>query len=384
MPDLPHYFSEIPDPRGVSNAQRHSFLELLLIALCAMLSGAETFVDMEDFGVETHLWLRERLGLKLRGGIPSHDTFGRVFALLCPDAFSRAMQQWTQALHQHTKGEVIALDGKAVRQSFDKATGKAALHVVNAWANNARLMLGQCAVEGKSNEIVAMPTLLSMLDVRGCIVTCDALNTQKGLAAQVLAQGGDYVMALKDNHGLLFGEVQDYFKWCQDQPGGLVKGCDSYAGQSNWGHGRHEMRRCFVVAATNEDWPRAREQWPGLQSLVMIESRRRESGQTSGKASVERRFYLSSLPPDALALEHAIRSHWGIENSGHWNLDVSFREDACRVRRDHAPFNLAVLRRLSLNLLRQEPSGRNGIKARRLRAAWNHDYLLRLICCDKS
>ncbi len=294
------------------------------------------------------------------------------------------MQQWTAALHQHTKGEVIALDGKAVRQSFDKATGKAALHVVNAWANNSRLMLGQCAVEGKSNEIRAMPTLLSMLDVRGCIVTCDALNTQKGLAAQVLAQGGDYVMALKDNHGLLFGEVQDYFNWCQDQPGGLVKGCDSYVGQSNWGHGRHELRRCFVVAATNEDWPRAREQWPGLQSLVMVESRRRESGPTSGKASVERRFYLSSLAPDALALENAIRSHWGVENSGHWSLDVSLREDACRVRKDHAPFNLAVLRRLALNLLRKEPSGRNGIKARRLRAAWNQDYVLRLLCCGKS
>lgn len=209
MNDLPLYFAEVPDPRGTSNAQRHSFLEILLLALCAVLAGAETFVDMESFGLEKQSWLRERLGLKLRGGIPSHDTFGRVFSLLCPDAFSQAMQQWTQALHQHTQGEITALDGKTLRRSFDTATGKSALHVVNAWANSARLMLGQCRVEGKSNEIKAVPTLLAMLDVRGCIVTCDALNTQKGLAAQVLEQGGDYVLALKENHALLYDEVAE-------------------------------------------------------------------------------------------------------------------------------------------------------------------------------
>jgi predicted transposase YbfD/YdcC len=387
MNDLPLYFAEVPDPRGRSNAQRHSFLEILLMALCAVLAGAETFVDMESFAVEKQAWLRERLGLKLRGGIPSHDTFGRVFSLLCPDAFSRAMQQWTQALHQYTKGEIIALDGKTLRRSFDSATGKGALHVVNAWANSARLVLGQCRVEGKSNEITAVPTLLAMLDVRGCIITCDALNTQKGLAAQVRAQGGDYVLALKENHALLHEEVRDYFAWCQSQPGGLVKRCDSSANQTGWEHGRHEIRRCFVVAANEEDWPRAREQWPGLQSLVLLETQRREVVGDSARvnpASVEQRFYLSSLAPDAQALLKAVRAHWGVENSGHWSLDVSFDEDGCRVRKDHAPFNLAVLRRLALNLLRQESTGKNGIKARRLRAAWNGDYLLRLLCCAKS
>jgi predicted transposase YbfD/YdcC len=387
MNDLPLYFAEVPDPRRKSNAQRHSFSEILLLALCAVLAGAETFVDMESFGLEKQIWLHERLGLKLRGGIPAHDTFGRVFSLLCPDAFSRAMQQWTQALHQHTQGEIIALDGKTLRRSFDTATGKGALHVVNAWANSARLMLGQCRVEGKSNEIKAVPTLLAMLDVRGCIVTCDALNTQKGLAAQVIEQGGDYVLALKENHALLYDEVQDYFAWCQSQPGGLVKRCDSYVSQTGWEHGRHEVRRCFVVAATAQDWPRARAQWPGLQSLVMLETQRREvagAGQRVKTVAVERRFYLSSLAPEAGALLKAVRAHWGVENSGHWNLDVSFDEDGCRVRKDHAPFNFAVLRRLARNLLRQEPSGKKGIKARRLRAAWNQDYLLRLLCCAKS
>lgn len=382
MHDLPEYFGEIADPRGQSNAQRHLLLDILMVALCAVLSGAQTFVEMEEFGLEKHKWLRERLGLRLPNGIPSHDTFGRVFAALCPDAFSGAMQKWTQALYQHTQGEVVAIDGKTLRRSFDSATGKAALHVVNAWANSARLMLAQCPVEGKSNEIKAVPTLLALLDVRGCIVTCDALNTQKSLAHQIMEQGGDYVLALKENHGLLCQEVRDYFIWCQNQPGGLVKMCDGQALQSGWEHGRHEVRRAFVVEATAQDWPRAREQWPGLKSLVMLETQRRHSG--NGNGSLQHRFYLSSLAPDAAPLLAAIRAHWGVENSGHWCLDVAFNEDLCRVRKDNAPFNCAVLNRLALNLLRQEPSGKKGLKARRLRAALSDDYRLRLLASHKS
>jgi predicted transposase YbfD/YdcC len=382
MNDLPSYFGEIPDPRGASNAKRHLLMEILMVALCAVLAGAETFVDMESFGLEKQKWLRERLGLKLKEGIPSHDTFGRLFAALCPEAFSQAMQKWTQALYDHTQGEVIALDGKTLRRSFDSATGKAALHVVNAWANNARLMLGQARVEGKSNEIRAVPTLLAMLDVRGCIVTCDALNTQKGLARQIIEQGGDYVLALKDNHALLCEEVRDYFAWGQSQPGGLVKLCDSHAFSKGWEHGRHEVRRCFVVKACERDWPRARQQWPGLQSLVMLETQRRTG--TGTGTNVERRFYLSSLPADAVPLLAAVRAHWGVENSGHWCLDVAFDEDQCRVRKDNAPFNRAVLNRLALNLLRKEPTGKNGLKARRLRAALSDNYRLQLLCCRKS
>ena len=298
--------------------------------------------------------------------------------------FPQAMQQWTQALYEHTKGEVIAIDGKTLRRSFDTATGKAALHVVNAWANDARLMLAQCPVEGKSNEIKAVPTLLAMLDVRGCIVTCDALNTQKGLARQIIEQGGDYVLALKENHALLCEEVRDYFAWCQKQPGGLVKMCDAHALQSGWEHGRHEVRRAFVVAATETDWPRAREQWPGLQSLVLLETQRRQSTNAHVDTHMEQRFYLSSLAPDAAMLLGAVRSHWGVENSGHWCLDVAFNEDACRVRKDNAPFNCAVLNRLALNLLRREPSGKKGLKARRLRAALSDDYRERLLCSAKS
>ena len=380
MNPLSTYFEKVPDPRGQSNAQVHLLLDILTIALCAMLSGAESFVDMESFGREKQAWLKERLGLKLPGGIPCHDTFGRLFARLDPHAFGAAMQTWTQALHHATKGEVIALDGKSVRRSFDSATGKAALHLVNAWASRSRLVLAQCAVDSKSNEITAIPTLLELLDIKGCIVTADALNSQKEIARKIVQRGADYVLALKDNHALLHQEVRDYFNWCQEQPGGLGRLSESQAEQSHWGHGRCELRRCFAIAATEQDWPHALRQWPGLQSLVMVESQR---GTGTG-TGVQQRFYLSSLPCEAASLLEAVRAHWGVENNVHWCLDVAFDEDGCRVRKDHAAQNLAVLRRLCLNLLRQETSDKRGLKARRLRAGWSHDYLLRVLCAAKS
>lgn len=384
MNPLSAYFEKVPDPRGHSNAQVHLLLDILTIALCAMLSGAETFVDMEGFGREKQAWLKERLGLKLPGGIPCHDTFGRLFARLNPQAFGGAMQTWTQALHHATQGQVIALDGKSVRRSFDGATGKAALHLVNAWASHSRLVLGQCAVKSKSNEITAIPTLLELLEIKGCIVTTDALNSQKEIAQQIIEGGADYVLALKGNHALLHREVRDYFDWCQEQTGGLRRLSDSCNEQANWGHGRHEVRRCFAIAATEQDWPHALRQWPGLKSLVLIESKRRTGTGTGTGESVQQRFYLSSLPCEATALLDAVRSHWGVENNVHWCLDVAFNEDGCRVRKDHAAQNLAVLRRLCLNLLRQETSDKRGLKARRLRAGWSNDYLLRLLCKPKS
>lgn len=377
MNPVSEYFDEVPDPRLASNAQRHLLLDLLSIALCAMLSGAETFTGMESFGREKQEWLKERLGLKLPGGIPSHDTFRRLFTRLNPQAFGVAMQKWTQALQYHTQGQVLALDGKSVRRSFDTATGQGALHLVNAWASQSRLVLASCAVDKKSNEMKAIPTLLEMLDIRGCIVTVDALNTQKEIARQIIDHKGHYVLALKGNHALLHQEVADYFAWCQKQPGGLERLSDSHTQKSNWGHGRHEKRRCFVVAATPEDWPQALKQWPGLASLVLVESHRTTAG---GTTSVQQRFYLSSLPCEAGALLEAVRAHWGVENNVHWCLDVAFDEDLSRVRKDQAPQNVAVLRRLVLNLLRQDTTDKGGLKAKRLRAAWNSDYLLRLLC----
>lgn len=379
------YFAKVPDPRGASNAQIHLLLEMLTIALCAVLSGAETFADMERFGLEKHQWLRERLGLRLPGGIPSHDTFGRLFAQIAPHAFGAAMQTWTQALHHATNGQIVALDGKAVRRSFDTASGKNALHLVNAWASESRLVLGQVAVDTKSNEIKAIPKLLELLDIRGCIVTCDALNTQKEIARQIVEQGGDYLLSLKDNHRLLHEEVRDYFAWCRKHPRENATLQINSAQTSTWQHGRHEERRCFVIAASPEDWAEAREQWHGLQSFVLVERERQildpaASGSASKtRVEVEKHFYLSSLPCDAPKQLEAARAHWGVENNVHWCLDVAFGEDDCRVRVENAAENFAILRRLALNLLRQDNTCKAGLKARRLRTAWNSDYLLKIL-----
>jgi len=378
-------FEHLPDPRTPNHAFKHHLVDVLCIALCAMLSGAESFVDMEDYGQAKEDWLRRRLGLELPHGIPSHDTFNRLFSRLDPAAFEACFVTWTQQLHQATEGEILAIDGKSVRRSFDTATGQGALHLVSVWAAQARLVLAQQAVEQKSNEMTAVPLLLEMLDLQGCVVTADALNSQKNIAAKVQQGGGDYVLALKENHRHLFEDVRDYFAWCQGQPGGLARLCDDNALTSNWGHGRHEVRRCFCLKTTLEEWPQALQQWPGLQTVVMIERARRvlpPEGVPAGATlvpTVTRHYYLSSLAPQAPRLLHAIRAHWGIENSLHWVLDVAFDEDDCRVRTDHAPHNLATLRKLTLNLLRQDSQAKCGIKARRKLAGWDDDYLLRIL-----
>jgi predicted transposase YbfD/YdcC len=300
-----------------------------------MLYGAESFVEMEEYGQSKESWLRERLGLHLAHGIPSHDTFARLFARLDPQSFERCFVAWTQALHTLTQGEVIALDGKNVRRSFDTATGQSALHLVSAWAGENRMVLGQEAVDEKSNEMTAVPALLERLDVAGCVVTTDALNTQKNIAAQILAQKGDYVLALKGNHGLLYDEVREFFGWMSQRPGGLKVLCDASEQSREWGHGRFEERRCYCLAVTEVDWPQAKAQWPELKSLVCLESGRRSTtaepevtGNAQAVMSWERRFYLSSLGCDAPRLQKAVRAGHplggGIENSLHWVLDVSF------------------------------------------------------------
>ncbi|BCM94480.1 hypothetical protein IAD21_06387 (plasmid) [Abditibacteriota bacterium] len=378
-------FESIPDPRTPNHSFKHLLVEVLCIALCAVLCGAESFVDMEDYGRAKHVWLRERLGLTLAHGIPSHDTFGRLFSRLDPRAFERCFVQWTQHLHEQTQGEVLAVDGKCVRRSFDTATGQGALHLVSIWAAQARLVLAQQAVDTKSNEMTAVPLLLEMLDIRGCVVTTDALNTQKNVAAAIQDGGGEYVLALKENHRHLFEDVRDYFAWCATQRGGLRRLCDDAAQSREWAHGRHEVRRCFCVQTSPADWPHALQKWPGLQTLVMIERERGQmapEGQPQGaqpQPTLTRHFYLSSLEPQAQGLMKAIRAHWSIENSLHWVLDVAFEEDRCRVRKDHAAHNFATLRKITLNLLRQDTLLKVGIKARRKVAGWDEDYLLRVL-----
>lgn len=381
------YFADLPDPRRNNGQLQHALLDIVTIALCAMLSGAETFIEMEEFGRAKQEWLRERLGLCLGNGIPSHDTFGRLFAALEPTAFARCFEQWTQALHTLTGGEVIALDGKTLRHSFDTATGKAALHLVSAWASDNRLVLAQQAVEQKSNEITAIPALLERLELQGCVVTTDALNSQKHIAEQIVTQGGDYVLALKENHALLHEDVAEFFRWAAVRPAGVAAIADDSASASEWGHGRHEVRRCWCLEANPIDWPRALRQWPRLATIVCVEAQRRivdpaREGNALPAATLERRYYLSSLPCDAPRMMAAVRHHWGIENQVHWVLDVAFDEDQSRIRKDHAPENIATLRRLVLNLLRRDIGNKRGIKTKRHRAAWDNDYLLRILCAE--
>ena len=367
------HFADLPDPR-VERAQRHDLIDILVIALCAVLCGADTFIDMTRFGKAKEGWLRERLDLLLPNGIPSHDTFGRVFARLDPDAFRQCFVAWTQALHTQTQGQIIALDGKMLRHSFDAASGKGAIHMVSAWASGSGLVLGQVKVDDKSNEITALPRLLDMLEISGCIVTADAMGCQKSIVAQVQEQGGDYVLALKDNHARLHKEVQRLFAWGEAE-GAEDLACDFFESR-DYDHGRQEVRRCFVTEQVH--WLDETDEpalWAGLRSVAKVEAVRTQAGKTT----VECRYFLSSLPANARQTLSAVRGHWGIENSLHWVLDMAFGEDSSRIRKDNAPQNLATLRHLALNLLRQERTDKNGVKARRLRAGWDNDFLLQVL-----
>ena len=368
------HFAALPDPR-VERCRVHGLVEIVTIALCGVLCGADDWVAIEAFGQEKEGWLRTFLALP--GGIPSHDTFGRVFARLDPDEFRACFLAWVRSVVGEVGEQVVAVDGKTVRGSHDRRAGKAALHLVSAWATESGLVLGQVATDAKSNEITAIPALPRLLDLEGATVTIDAMGCQTAIAAQLVAQGADYVLALKDNHPALRERVRLAFADARDAVGTTLPLADlAPAVAHDRAHGRVAGRRCLAIgdpaylAYVDPDG-----RWPNLRSVVLIESTRR----AGAAVATEARHYLSSLPPDAALLARTIRGHWGIENRLHWVLDVAFREDHCRVRDGHAPENLAILRHFALNLLRHDRSVRGGVTTKRLRAALNHRYLRSLL-----
>jgi predicted transposase YbfD/YdcC len=369
MPDthsIRHHFRQLEDPR-VERSRVHSLHDILLIALCALLCGAEGFVDMADFGQAQREWL-SRL-LELPNGIPSHDTFGRVFAALDPQQFAEAFTLWTQGLRQTLAGEIVAVDGKTLRRSG--GSGQSPVHLVSAWAVGNRLVLGQLRTAEKSNEITAVPELLRRLELAGCIVTLDALGCQKTIAREIHEADADYVLALKANHGVLHAEIASFLDDALAHPEHLPQASRHQSVEKD--HGRIETRRYLCTGQL--DWLADRGKWTALRSVAVVEAERQIGDQTTR----ERRYYLSSLVPDAPELARAIRGHWGIENSLHWVLDVALREDDCRVRTGHAAANLATLRHLALNLLRQDTTKKRGVRGKQKIAGWDHRYLLKLL-----
>jgi predicted transposase YbfD/YdcC len=362
------FFADMPDPR-VNRRRCHLLTDILTLSLCAVICGAEGGTEIEEFAKAREPFFRTFL--ELPNGIPSHDTFGRVLAALDPQAFAQCFVAWVAALCEDLAGEIVPIDGKTLRRSMDRTSGKNPLHLVSAWASETGLSLGQVATTDKSNEITAIPLLLKLLNIRGATVTIDAMGCQTAIAGQIIEQEGDYVLAVKDNQPKLREDVERVI--------GEVRApinaahCDYFESVEK-GHGRIEKRR--VWCTSKADWMREEERWPGLAGAAMVESERTVDGMTT----TQQRYYIvSQKGVRASRVAHVIRSHWGIENQQHWVLDMAFDEDHSRTRMGNADQNLALLRKIALNLLKHEKTTKVGIKVKRKKAGWDPDYLLKVL-----
>lgn len=363
------YFTDLDDPR-VERTKRHQLIDIVTIAILAIICGADSWVSIETYGQAKSQWLKGFL--ELPNGIPSHDTFARVFARINPQQFQECFLGWIQSISQITQGEVVAIDGKTLRHSYDKGADLAAIHMVSAWATANRLVLGQVKVDKKSNEITAIPELLKVLDLAGCIVTIDAMGCQKDIIKLIVEQEADYIITLKKNQKSLYTQVEQLFKEAiRRQFAGLT--ASSYVSREI-SHGREEIRHYLMLSDIREQVDPL-HQWSKLNSVGLVESVRTVDGKTTG----ETRYYISRLTNDAQRLGQSVRSHWGIENQLHWLLDVAFSEDDCRIRKDNAPQNLAMIRQIALNLLGREKSVKVGVKNKQFRAAMDNDYLLKIL-----
>lgn len=364
---LLEHFSLLEDPR-IERKKLHCLTDILVLSICAVSSGAEGWQGIVDFGHEKLDWLRRFVPLK--NGVPSHDCIAYVFARISPEGFRSCFMAWAEGVREKTNGEVVAIDGKTSRGSKDQKLGKSPLHLVSAWACANRLVLGQEATAEKSNEITAIPKLLDLLDLKGCIVTIDAMGCQTAIAKKIIDRQGDYVLGLKENQPLLHEAVEDYFTLAQENNFKGVK--HDYAEETDKEHGRLETRRYWICDDTST-LPDP-ERWAGLRSIGLVERK----CISAGKTSLERRYFINSIAADAKLFAHAVRSHWGIENRLHWRLDVVMREDDCRIRKGNSPAILAMIRHLALNLFEQMPS-KLSLKQKRFKAALSDDFREKLL-----
>lgn len=362
-------FRILPDPRREHN-RKHNLIDIIVIAICGMICGADEWVSIENFGNSKIEWFKRFL--ELPNGIPSHDTFGRVFSIISPKIFQECFISWIQSVCKVTKNEIIPIDGKTLRRSHDKRNGKSAIHMVSAWSSRNGIVLGQCKTSEKSNEITAIPELLKALEIKGCIVTIDAMGCQKKIAKGIIKKKADYVFGLKGNQSHLQEEVKEIFSNANKR--NFKNFSVDYLETSEKGHGRIEQRKYWVMDKIDTMLNQI-DEWEGFRTIGMVES----DCTRNGRRTVEYRYYISSMKKNAKRFSRCVREHWHIENSLHWILDIAFREDDSRVRKGYSAENLSMIRHIALNLLKKETTAKVGVKNKRLKAGWDDGYLIKVL-----